>query len=244
MSSCKILRGTLPAMVWSLSLASGWATLANGWVIQPDEAASKDTFNYQFLPTFNFETSGPSFQAVLAAADTNSGHDVHALLQFDLSSVPWTASQLASAWLHLYALDGATVGFPFANPTEASPIFLEARPLLGDWAEAAVNWAHEPAAGAPAGMAAQAGIDRWVAIEITELARAWLDGQQVNYGVVITLAGVVSVEGLEAAGVFASASDSEAWRRPYVELIPTPEPGLASFLTGWLVLAGRGGRRP
>ena len=69
-----------------------------------------------------------------------------------------------------------------------------------------------------------------MSIDITDLARAWLDGTVSNQGVVITLVDVVNVDGLEAAGVFASASASDASKRPYLELVATPEPGGAVAL--------------
>src|SRR5437762_3131857 len=92
-------------------LATAWTSFsgtASAIVIQPNNGASKDTFAYQFLPTFNFNSGGAfSFEPVLAAGVVSGGHDSQSFLQFDLTGV----STATSATLELFVTNTTVVNF-------------------------------------------------------------------------------------------------------------------------------------
>lgn len=205
---------------------------AFGLVLQPTEAESRDILTYQFLPGLNFETAGPGFQSVLAAARTTTGHDVHALLAFDLDGLGLTGADVTQATIGLYVRDGASVGFPFANPTPAAPVTVNLTALGGSWDEATVGWGTEPA---PIGGVVDSvevdGIGVWVTFDVTSLVQAWLDGTIENHGVVLTQLAEVIAGGQKAAAVFDSSSGAN---RPYLEILP--EPGSALLLLTGLSL--------
>ncbi len=202
------------ALLLAWSALPAWAHL-----IQPNEADSQDTFTYEFLPTMNFETLGPGFQAVLGAGKTSTGHDTHALVKYDLATVALNAAEVTQATLGLYVRDGGSVGFPFANPSAATPVEAVVSPLNAPWSEMLVTWGTEPGAGSPVASTVVDGIERWVLFDVTALVKHWLDGTVPNEGFLISQAAEVVVGGQRVSMVFDSASGPN---RPYLEIVPEP----------------------
>ncbi|MCC7146788.1 MAG: DNRLRE domain-containing protein [Phycisphaeraceae bacterium] len=209
-----------------------WAGVVPAWgeVIEPAESGSRDVFIYEFLPTFNFEVMGPSFQSVLAAGKTGVGHDVRTLIDFDLSSVGIQADDLWSAQLSLYVIDGSQVGFPFGNPSEQASVTAEIFAAQSAWSEAAVNWTTQPGHGvSPIASTLVAGVGQWVSFDVTSLVQDWLSGAQTQLGFVVEAANSAldPVSGNAVALVFASAAGTN---RPKLELTAVPEPGTGLVL--------------
>lgn len=222
------------AFLLALLALPAWAHL-----IQPNEADSQDAFTYEFLPTMNFETLGPGFQAVLGAGKTSTGHDTHALVKFDLATVALTAAEVTKATLGLYVRDGGSVGFPFANASDATPVEAVVSPLNAPWSEMLVTWAAEPGAGSPAASTVVDGIDRWVLFDVTALVKHWLDGTTPNEGFLISQAAEVLLGGQRVSMVFDSSS---GLNRPYLEIVPEPA-SMGLWGLGVATLARRRRRR-
>lgn len=226
-SVAKFVFGLLVAVAWQ----GGIASPAHAAVIQPIEADSKDVFVYQFLGGFNFETMGAGFQSILAAGVTGVGHDVQTFIDFDLSSLSIAASDVASARLSLYVIDGSSVGFPFGNPSPAGVVDAEVYAVTSPWAETTLTWGTRPTVGASAlGTTAVSGLNQWVDFDITSLVQDWLSGAQTQYGLLITAAAPVldPDSGNAIALVFESASNQH---RPLLELTLVPEPATLTLLT-------------
>lgn len=197
-----------------------WPALA-GVVIQPDEPASQDVFNYQFLPTFNFETSGSGFQAALATCKTSTGHDTHSLIAFDLSSVSIPSEDVTSATLNLYVADaGPTFGGAFANPSPGAPVDVDVLTVSGPWDESTVTWNSEPAPiGGVLDTATIAGIDQWITLDVTDPVRDWLAGTEANNGFILRQPAEVNGPGGLVAAVYDSSSGPN---KPYLAIVPEP----------------------
>lgn len=190
-------------------------------VLQPDEAASKDVLIYQGMPTFNFETSGPNFQAILASGLTGSGHDLNTLIGFDLAGVPYTAAQVTHATLNLYVRDGTTVGFPFGNPDATHPINLATSAVNSGWTEPGVTWNTQPVVGPPLSAPVVVnGVNGWVSFDVTGQVQAWLAGVPNNGFRVDSQTLALNDAGKKIVAVFNSAS--AAANRPYLEVVPEP----------------------
>lgn len=211
-------------------------------VIQPDESASKDVFTYQFLPTFNFETSGPDFQAVLATSKTSSGHDTHTLVEFDLSAVSIPPEAVTSATLSLYVADGSAVfGGAFGNPTPSETVDVEVLALGGAWEETTVTWSSEPeAAGSVVEVVSIDGIDRWVDFDVTGLVQDWLAGSLTNNGFLLRQVAEVSGPGGLVAAVYDSSSGSN---RPFLSVVPEPATSALLALGALIGLRGKRAER-
>jgi hypothetical protein len=219
---------------------------AHAIVIQPNESASKDTFAYEFLSTFNFNTT-PGFTTYLGSGKTGTGHDIQTLLQFNLASVPYSASQVTSAVLSVYAVDatisGGGPGFG-ANPTTTvgESVQHNVRPLDATWVEDTVTWGTKPAAGAIEATATQTGIGTWINFDITNLVKAWLDNSVTNNGLLIEQNAVVlNGANQKIVGVFSSSAGAFA---PTLTVVPEPASvALALFAAASVVGLVRRARR-
>ncbi|MCC7407090.1 MAG: DNRLRE domain-containing protein [Phycisphaeraceae bacterium] len=219
-SVTKFAVSLLVAVVWQ----GGGAAPAHAALIQPVEADSKDVFVYQFLGGFNFETMGVGFQSILAAGVTGAGHDVQTFIDFDLSGLSIASSDVASARLSLYVVDGSSVGFPFGNPSPAGVVDAEVYAVTSPWTETTLTWGTRPTVGAGAvGATAVSGFNQWVDFDVTGLIQDWLSGAQTQYGLLITAAAPVldPDSGDAVALVFESSSNQH---RPLLELTLVPEP--------------------
>jgi hypothetical protein len=213
-------------MIALLCVVGVGASSAAGWTItvRPNEAASKDAFAYQFLPTFNFD-SGP-FGSLLSAGATGIGHDTRSLVQFDLSSVNLTPAQVAAPSFHatfqIYVDSTAEVGFG-ADPSPASPIQVDLTAVGGAtpaWSESAVTWNSQPTVtGGVASTATINGINQWVSFDVTSLVQQWLNGSLANNGFMLTEDAIVGTDPNFVVGVFDSSAGPNA---PLLSIVPEP----------------------
>lgn len=223
----RTLSAAVAASVVSCSLASA-AT-----ILQPDSAASKDTFVYSFLPTFNFNGL-PGFDVILASGKSNSGHDLRALVQFDLTGASLGVGDIAT--LNLFVADGGTVGFPVVNPSPAAPVIADVFPVTSDWAAGTVNWNTQPTFGALADSETISGIGSYVSWDVTSLVQSFIASPASNFGFSIQQRDVV-LNGGAVQAVYHSANSAN---RPFLYVGPVPEPSslIAVSLAG-LILARR-----
>ncbi len=202
-------------VICSLIVCAAVSQTAFGITIQPDETASKDVFAYENFPTMNWDAA--PFGALLAAGKTTSGHDTESFVQFDLSSVPYTAGQVTSATLNLYVVDTAEAGFG-TSPTVASPVLVDLFGITGSWTEARLTWGTKPAVSATTTDAVSvSGVDQWISFDVTSLVVGWLDGSLTNNGVSLVADTVSSVS--STAAVFDSSAGTNL---PYLTVVPEP----------------------
>jgi hypothetical protein len=215
-----------------------FCSAAHAITISPSEAASKDTFGYQFLSTTNLNS--PPFGALLPAGLTTTGHDTKSILEFDLTGIGLTGAQVASAALNLFVVDTATTGFGL-SPSPGSPITVNLSALTGSWDETTVAWATIPASGAEYDSLAINGINQTVSFDVTQLVKDWLDGALTNNGLVLEGAAPV---GSSPNWVYAVFSSSAGNHVPALVTTPVPEPSAAVLaLCGVPALAWVGWRR-
>ncbi len=214
-----------------------------GITLQPDETASKDSFGYEFLATTNL--NNPPFGALLPAGGTTTGHDSKSVIEFDLSSVSLTGSQVQSASLDLFVVDATTSGFG-VNPTPGSPLTVNLSPLTGSWDEATVDWSTIPTQGAVETSQVISGHNLPVSFDVTNLVKLWLDGGLTNNGMILEADSPVGSSPNWVTAAFSSASGTGA--APALVITPVPEPSavLLALLGGagamWM-LRGRCRRR-
>jgi hypothetical protein len=178
------------------------------------------------------------FGALLAAGKTSSGHDTESFVQFDLSSVPYTAGQVTSATLHLYVVDTAAAGFG-TSPTVASPVLVDLFGVTGSWTEAGLTWGTKPAVSATTTDAVSiSAINQWITFDVTSLVVDWLDGSLTNNGLSLVANAIAPVA--STAAVFDSSAGANM---PYLTVVPEPSTALLALLAvpalGWLSVRGR-----
>jgi hypothetical protein len=204
--------------------------------LQPDESTSKDTFVYQFLSGYNFDSvSFPgTFGNLLSAGKTGSGHDTESLLQFDLSTVGLTGSQVSSATLQLHVIDTVSAGFGL-SPDATHPVQIDVTAITESWSESGgsgVTWNTLPgAAGSPATSQSLNQVNVLVSFDVTNLVKQWLDGSLANNGFLLTQEAAVGVSGAYHVAVFDSSAGTVA---PLLTIVPEPA-------TAVLVLLGTAG---
>jgi hypothetical protein len=223
-----------------IALAASLAapTAAPAVTIQPSEATSKDTFGYQFLAAMNFNSGG--FGTSLPAGRTTTGHDTKSVLEFDLSTVGLTGSQVASATLELFVIDTTQTGFG-ASPSAGSPITVNLSPLAAAWDESTVSWATIPAQGSVETSLVISGINQTVSFDITALVKDWLDGALANNGLILEGDQPVGSSPNWVYAVFSSSAGSVA---PALVITPVPEPASLSLaLAATAVLGWNGWQR-
>jgi hypothetical protein len=204
-------------IAWAASLAAGSAAIAV--TIQPNEGTSKDSFVYEFLPGFNFNS--PPFGALLTAGKTGIGHDTESLVQFDLTTVGLTAAQVTSATLQIWATSAAAAGFG-VDPSPAGPIQIDLYSVAGAspaWTESTVTWASKPTTGSLVASTTLSGINQWIAFDVTSLVKQWLDGSLANNGLLLRENAVVGSDPNFVVSVFDSSAGQHA---PLLTVVPEP----------------------
>lgn len=212
-----------------LLAVSALTSTAQAVTLQPDEAASKDTFAYQSI---DINWSGAPFGIYLPAGATPSGHDTRSMIEFDLSGVGLTGAQVQSATLDLWvdATDGTGFG---ASPTAGTPVLIDLYALSGPWVESTVTWSTIPAAGALYSSLSIGGINQLVSFDVTALVQDWLDGVLTNNG--LLLQGNAPVGSPSVVANFSSASGTLA---PALTITPVPEPSTVILALCSLPLIG------
>lgn len=225
MNKCTKLAMCLAAAAFAAAPAVGQT------IISPDNAASKDTFVYSFLPTFNFNAM-PGFDVILASGKSASGHDLRSLVQFDLAGVTMAPGEIAT--LNLFVADGGTVGFPVVNPSPAFPVTADVYPVASAWTVGSVNWTTQPTVGATV-LNSQVidGIGRYVSFNVTDQVTAWLADPATNFGFSVQQRDVVS-NGGSVQAIYHSAAGAN---RPYLYVGAVPEPAGALVLAAGLLIS-------
>jgi hypothetical protein len=197
----------------------------NYFVLQPNEAASKDAKAYEFLSTMNFQSN-------LGVVGTNAGmHEFRSLIQFDLSSLTVPANGITFATLELFCA-AVTPFNDTATPPQPIPGtglgIVSLHEVTSAWGETSVTWATFPTfslAAASSQLVDTAG--RWYSFDVSDIVRDWATGATPNLGLAIQMDSPDGQVTLQGAGSFA------AGQAPRLTVVP--EPGSAM-----LVLAGVG----
>jgi hypothetical protein len=189
---------------------------AQAITLQPGEATSKDTFVYQFLPTFNFDAGG--FGTLLSAGKTGVGHDTESLLQFDLSTVGLTAAQVTSATFNIFVGSTSAAGFGL-SPDAGHPIQIDLLPITGSWTESGANWGNAPITGAQVSSVTISGINQYVSFDVTSLVKQWLNGSLANNGLLLRQDAVVGTNPNFYVAVFDSSAGNNP---PSLSVVPEP----------------------
>jgi len=212
--------------------------------VQPAEATSKDTFNYQFLPTFNMN-GAPPFNALLSSGKTTTGHDTETVIEFDLTGVSLAPSEVAT--LNLWVTPTEPTGFGI-SPQSGFGVTLNVLANAASWTEATVSYGTKPAA--LPGIVATEFVDytgAWVSFDVTSQVNSWLANPGTNFGftIVQTSEVVYTVPGPNAGKkvvtVFDSAAGANSAHFPSLNVAAVPEPGSVGLVLmgGAALLLGR-----
>lgn len=196
-------------------------TKAAVYSIQPDEAASKDTFAYQFLANSSLEGG---FNTILGVSKTSTGHDLISLIQFDLSSLAGVAAgNVSSAKLALQSTTNALGG---GSPSGKFPVKANVFASGADWVEATTTWNNLPTtAGGVAASATVNSTTQLVEFDVTSLVKSWLDGSLANFGMRLEQdAEVLDTDTGKRVGATFVAASGAAASRPLLEITTVPEP--------------------
>ena len=103
---------------------------------------------------------------------------VRSLVQFDLSAIP-AGTNISSATLNLYFVEWLDV--PNTSRT------ITTYRISSGWSEMSVNWNNKPSFGESYGAASIKASSNWryVAFDVTELVRAWVNNTHPNYGIML-----------------------------------------------------------
>ena len=106
------------------------------------------------------------------------GQIVRSLVKFDLSALS-PGTSINSATLHLYYLGY----YDYLDYSRTISTY----GINSSWAEGSVTWDTQPAIGASYGSGSIVANTswHWVSFDVTSLVRAWVDGSQANYGILI-----------------------------------------------------------
>lgn len=221
----------------ALFCATAWCALAPQisfaqFVIQPDEAASKDTWVYSFLPTTN--NNGVGSNIVLTAGNTpplppaNTEHDLQTLIQFDLTGAP---QNVTSATLNLYLIDPNSFNANALAPSIAKPVDLSVHGITGTWEEGTAVWNNRPAFNATAeDSLSVTAINTWATFDVTDLVQSWIDNPSTNNGFLIQQTNTMFTGVQFHMGAFYSSNASVLQPpflalpqfRPFLSVVPEP----------------------
>ena len=187
----------------TLSITEGTVILQQG---RDGYQGAADTYIYAYAPTFNY--------SAMDSIRLGLKQYYAALLRFDLSPVP-AGAVVDSAWLELYS-----VGWGGTNMTiEAYRVIRRMDPDQATWNQAAIgndwylpggNDLTNDHSGAVEVAFTTSGLFHWSRLNLTHLVQQWVDGSQVNYGLMLR----GPLPPASALFYFASAQHSNSQLRP------------------------------
>ncbi len=188
-------------------------------------APTDDSFGYQFLPTFNFNSG--AFASFLSTGQTGSGHDTKSVLKFDLSAVGLTSAQVTSATLEVFVGDAEQTGFG-TNPSPDNPITVNLSALgLGVWNEGTATWATIPAPAGQFDSLVISSVNQTVSFDMTALVKQWLDGTLSNNG--LLLEGDQPVRDSSGTVVIGAFSSKDGQFAPVLSIVPEPSAAMMAL---------------
>ena len=177
-------------------------------------SVTQDTFVYEFLPTFNFDS--PPFNALLSSGETGTGHATRSFIQLDLSGVTLQPGQ--TALLNLWVDPTEDSGFG-VSPSASAPVEADIYPVTGgSWDATTITWGNQPGTGALATSGIISGVNQWVSFDITSLVQSWIANPATNLGLAIEQPAAVQNSGF----VVAVCDSTAGTNAPYLQIVPEP----------------------
>jgi hypothetical protein len=225
----------LTALAVGASMAVASAALATPVVIQPNEAASKDTFVYSAIP------SGLPFGNATylgASLETSGVHTVNSMVQFDLTGVSLAAGETAKFSIASRSKAATPFSSVASDPSATSPVTIDVYAVTSAWDEATVTYSNQPTvAASPFASFVVNGIGNVYSVDVTSLLASWLATPATNFGVEVRQHAIVTVPSApDAAVVFDSAGGTIA---PSLTVVAAPEPATLASLAGLSMLFAR-----
>lgn len=204
-------------------------------VIQPDEAASKDTFVYSAGPPGFFFGNAAYLGASL---ETTGVHTVNSMVQFDLSGVSLAAGETAKFNIASRSKAGTPFTSVASDPSATSPVTVDVYAVTSAWDEATATYANQPSvAAAPFASFVVTGTGNVYSVNVTSLLAGWLAAPATNFGLEVRQHAIVTVPSApDAAVVFDSAGGTTA---PSLTVIAAPEPATLATFAGLSMLVAR-----
>jgi hypothetical protein len=219
----------------ALSTACVSVAFATPVVIQPNEAASKDTFVYSAIPS-GLPFGGATYLG--ASLETSGVHTVNSMVQFDLTGVTLGAGETAKFSIASRSKAGTPFSGVASDPSAASPVTVDVYAVTSTWDEATTTWSTQPTvAASPFASFVVSGIGNTYSVDVTSLLASWLATPASNFGIEVRQHAIVTVAGApDAAVVFDSAGGTVA---PSLTVVAAPEPATLASLAGLSMLFGR-----
>ena len=131
------------------------------------------------------------------------------LVMFDLSAIPEN-SVINSATLELYASSAPTTG-----------LTLNVHRITGTWTESGVTWTNQPAYNSTVDSSLAGGTAAgWKIWNIASVVQGWVDGTNVNYGLIVK--GSVENDKTALTYAFSSKENGTSGNRPILRINYTP----------------------
>ncbi len=215
-------RAAFLASVFVAALAVTHSSKAQVVVLQPDEAASNDTFVYKFLGNTPIGGSGAFASLLASGRAANGDHDLRSYIRFSDALLPIETS---SAKLTLFVGDTALAGFG-ANPSASQSVTTDVYLVTSAWNEVSLTWNTQPTLGtSPIGSVVISGINQFVSIDLNVGSLISWNNPATNFGVALLQRDQVGgpSPATSVVAVYNSASAATAGNRPSLTLV-VPEP--------------------
>jgi hypothetical protein len=217
-----------------LTMACTSAVFATPVTIQPNEAASKDTFVYSAIP------SGLPFGNATylgASLETSGAHTVHSLIQFDLTGVTLAVGETAKFSIASRSKAGTPFSSVASDPSPTAAVTVDVYPITSTWDEGTVTYSSQPSVGPALTSFVVNGIGQVSSVDVTALVAGWLAAPATNFGLELRQRAVVTVSGApDAAVVFDAAGGTIA---PSLSVVAVPEPATLATFAGLSMLVAR-----
>lgn len=175
-----------------------------------------------------------------------TGNSAHTWIRFN--NLPAAdASNVVSASLNLFALDGKMLTGAFDNPSVEKPVTTRVFDAGSDWNEQIITWNNENLPGDFITEVEQTEVNAWVSFDVTGIVQDWLSGAKDNNGLFLDQKDVVfsdeDLSGIEdlAASLYPSSAFGDETLRPFLEiqLVPEPTSAMLMAMAGVLLFARR-----